>query len=69
LTRGYYDETYDTVVDNINKSVSPDLQRLVVEVLEEIQPAPVRDKLSKQYDASTIYTDPKPFPQSYKQNN
>ena len=69
MTRGYYNETYDTVVDNINKSVSQDLQLLVVEVLEEIQLAPVREKPSKQYDASTIYTDPKLFPQSYEQNN
>ena len=69
MTKGCSDETYDTVVYNINKSVLPDLQSLVVEVLEEIYPVSVREKPIKQYDASTIYTDPKPFPQSYKQNN
>lgn len=63
MTRGYSDETYDTVVANINRSVSPDLKRLVVEVLEEIQPVPVRERPKKQYDGSTIYDDPTLFPQ------
>ena len=64
MTRGYFDETYDTVVSNINRSVSPDLKRLVVEVLEELQPVPVREQPKKQYDGSSIYDDPSLFPQS-----
>ena len=63
MTRGYSDETYDTVVSAINRSVSPDLKHLVVEVLEELQPVPVREKPPKQYDGSTIYDDPTLFPQ------
>ena len=69
MTRGYSDETYDTVVGNINRSVSPDLKRLVVEVLEELKPVPVREKPLKQYDGSSIYNDPNLFPQSGEQNN
>ena len=69
MTRGYSDETYDTVVGNINRSVSPDLKRIIVEVLEEIQPVPVREKPLKQYDGSSIYNDPTLFPQSDEQNN
>jgi hypothetical protein len=68
MTRGYSDETYDTVVGNINRSVSPDLKRLVVEVLEELQPVPVREQPKKQYDGSSIYNDPNLFSQSDKQN-
>ena len=64
MTRGYSDETYDTVVSNINRSVSPDLKRLVVEVLEELQPVPVREQPKKQYNGSSIYDDPSLFPQS-----
>jgi len=63
MTRGYSDETYDTVVSNINRSVSPDLKRIIVEVLEEIQPVPVREQPKKQYDGSSIYDDPSLFPQ------
>ena len=69
MTRGYSDETYDTVVGNINRSVSSDLKRLVVEVLEELQPVPVREQPKKLYDGSTIYDDPQLFPQSGEQNN
>lgn len=69
MTRGYSDETYETVVANINRSVSPDLKRLVVEVLEELQPVPVRERPKKQYDGSSIYDDPSLFPQSDEQNN
>ena len=69
MTRGYSDETYDTLVTNINRSVSPDLRRLVVEVLEEIQPVPVREKPLKQYNGSSIYDDPQLFPQPGEQNN
>ena len=69
MVRGYSDETYDTVVNNINRSVSSDLKRLVVEVLEEIQPVPVREQPKKQYDGSSIYNDPNLFPQSGEQNN
>ena len=54
MTRDYSDETYDTVVGNIDRSVSPDLKRLVVEVLEELQPVPVREQPKKLYDGSTI---------------
>ena len=64
MTRGYSDETYDTVVSNINRSVSPDLKRIIVKVLEELQPVPVREQPKKQYDGSTIYDDPSLFPQS-----
>ena len=63
MTRGYSDETYDTVVNNINRSVSPDLKRIIVEVLEELQPVPVREQPKKQYDGSSIYDDPQLFPQ------
>jgi hypothetical protein len=63
MVRGYSDETYDTLVSNINRSVSPDLKRLVVEVLEEIQPVPVREQPKKQYNGSSIYDDPSLFPQ------
>ena len=69
MTRGYSDESYDTVVGNINRSVSPDLKRVIVEVLEEIQPVPVREKPLKQYDGSSIYDNPNLFPQSGEQNN
>ena len=63
MTRGYSDETYDNVVSNINRSVSPDLKRIIVEVLEELQPVPVREKPLKKYDGSSIYDDPQLFPQ------
>ena len=63
MVRGYSDETYDTVVNNINRSVSPDLKRIIVEVLEELQPVPVREKPLKKYDGSSIYDDPQLFPQ------
>ena len=69
MTRGYSDETYDTVVANINRSVSPDLKRIIVEVLEELQPVPIREQPKKQYDGSSIYNDPNLFPQSGEQNN
>ena len=69
MVRGYSDETYDTVVNNINRSVSPDLKRIIIEVLEELQPVPVREQPKKQYDGSSIYDDPQLFPQSYGQNN
>ena len=69
MTRGYSDEAYDTVVNNINRSVSSDLKRIIVEVLEELQPVPVREQPKKQYDGSSIYANPKLFPQSYGQNN
>jgi len=68
MTRGYSDEKYDTVVTNINRNVSPDLKRIIVEVLEEQQPVPVRDQPKKQYDGSSIYNDPNLFSQSDKQN-
>ena len=69
MVRGYSDKSYDTVVSNINRSVSPDLKRIIVEVLEELQPVPVREKPLKKYDGSSIYDDPSLFPQSDEQNN
>ena len=59
MTKGCSDETYDTVVYNINKSVSPDLQSLVVEVLEEIYLPFVRNQLNnmmpRQYTLTQNY--------------
>ena len=66
--QGYSDRSHEDTISAINKGISPELKQLAAEVLELFLPISVKQKPSKRYDGSSIYSNPKLFPQSDMQN-
>ena len=66
---GYSKESYDSLISRVNRGMQPELKSTLVELLDLIAPIEVREIPKKQHNSSSIYDDPKLFPQSELQNN
>ena len=61
---GYSKESYKTLINRVNKGMKPEMKDTLVELLDLIAPIEVREIPKKQHNSSSIYDDPKLFPQS-----
>ena len=59
---GYSKESYETLINRVNKGMKPDMKDTLVELLDLIAPIEVRETPKKQHNGSSIYDDPKFFP-------
>ena len=59
---GYSKESYETLINTVNKGMKPDMKDTLVELLDLIAPIEVRETPKKQHNGSSIYDDPKFFP-------
>ena len=59
---GYSKESYETLINTVNKGMKPDMKDTLFELLDLIAPIEVRETPKKQYNGSSIYDDPKFFP-------
>ena len=59
---GYSKESYETLINRVNKGMKSDIKDTLVELLDLIAPIEVRETPKKQHNGSSIYGDPKFFP-------
>ena len=59
---GYSKESYETLINRVNKGMKSDIKDTLVELLDLIAPIEVRETPKKQHNGSSIYDDPKFFP-------
>ena len=59
---GYSKESYETLINRVNKGMKSDIKDTLVELLDLIAPIEVRETPKKQRNGSSIYDDPKSFP-------